>query len=307
MKSLERINLLYKHLKKHTANLEELLIYLKTQKYIISKRQLQRDISKLNYFLKTGEQLVKDRDVTNSLLLRIYTIKQDTALEKPIDLSTFDTGFSNVKDQEDNSIREDFTTLILNATPIKITDIQNDVTSENYNFETRPLYFLPLQFINHRFNIYIGGYNIKQKTYQIFELSQLKRYHKIKNKKTYEIHRLQSEFKNELAKRFGITKNINEEVYEIKLAFSLVTGAYIRKRHWHHSQLFSRKEDRLEMSLTCGINRELLSWLHSWIYNVKVLEPPVLVDYFKKSIKEVETLNNKKIPLVYKNIFVSKI
>jgi hypothetical protein len=301
MKSLERIFLVYEYLKKKQSSLDELLMYLKTHQHIISKRQLQRDIAKISFLLNKGEELVKYRDSKNNLILKIYVLKSVFNVEKPFDLKTLNTQFSELKITDTK--KDFFFNLSLNSIPIKILKIENDFTSENHNFETRPLYFLPLTLINHRLNDYIAGYNMKKKTYQIFELSQIKEYNVLKYKKKYPIKDLKEGFKKHFLNRFGVTKNTNDQVYRIKLLFSSATGSYIQKRIWHSSQKFKKQNGLLEMTLKCGINRELLGWLNSWMYNVKILGPPELIEYYNKSLKEVLDLNSKLKPLVYKNLF----
>lgn len=301
MKSLERISLLYEYLKKRKSNLEDLLVYLEKHNYIISKRQLQRDIGKIYFLLNHNEKLLKDRDRNNNLYLKIEFSESNFKPSNKANAKVIITQFSKI--DKKISVTNNFINLIKNSKPIKILKIENDVTSENHNFENKALYFLPLTLIKHRFNNYIGGYNIKEKSFQIFELTQIKKYNAIKSEKTFPVKVLEEGFNTNFKNRFGVTKNTNDKVYNIKLMFSSVTGVYIKNRIWHSSQKFHQSNGILEMTLTCGINRELIGWIHSWMYNVKIIDPPELIEYFNKSIKEIDALNNKKAPLVYKNIF----
>lgn len=57
------------------------------------------------------------------------------------------------------------------------------------------------------------------------------------------------------------------------------------------------------MTLNCGINRELIGWLFHWMYNVKIVEPPLLLEYYNKTMEEINSINSNKHTLVYKNIF----
>ena len=59
------------------------------------------------------------------------------------------------------------------------------------------------------------------------------------------------------------------------------------------------------MTFTCGINRELLGWLFSWMYNVKIIGPPELIDYYKKSLAKITQIHGSE-NLVYRNIFNKK-
>lgn len=100
-----------------------------------------------------------------------------------------------------------------------------------------------------------------------------------------------------------MTKNIDDNIYKIKLEFSSVTGSYIETFVWHHSQKLKRKDNSIIMTLKCGINRELVGWISIWMFNVRVLEPPELQDYYNKTIKEIQQVNKKDM-LLYRNIFV---
>ena len=107
----------------------------------------------------------------------------------------------------------------------------------------------------------------------------------------------------ELKKRFGITKNINEEVYDIEIEFSSVTGSLASKYSWHSTQHFVKKGNVWVMTLQCGINRELVGWLFQWMYNVRIVQPPILQEYYNKALEEMLADRKSNKPLVYRNIF----
>ena len=113
-------------------------------------------------------------------------------------------------------------------------------------------------------------------------------------------------FNNELHNRFGVTKNINSETYAIKIEISSVLAGFIKSHHWHSSQKFYKKSGNTLMVLNCGINRELLGWLFQWMYNIRVIEPKILKDYYEKTIKEIQNNSVSKTSLVYRNIFIEK-
>jgi hypothetical protein len=75
-------------------------------------------------------------------------------------------------------------------------------------------------------------------------------------------------------------------------------------RHfWHSSQSFKEQNGKIIMYLHCGINRELIGWLYMWMYNVRVVEPQILKDYYTKALKKITQVNNEVQPLVYQNVF----
>jgi predicted DNA-binding transcriptional regulator YafY len=110
-------------------------------------------------------------------------------------------------------------------------------------------------------------------------------------------------FDDELNKRFGVSKNINEHTYKIVLEVSSVLAGFIKNNHWHTTQKFSKKNGNTIMHLECGINRELLGWLFQWMYNIRVVEPEILKLYYQKTINEIQNNNKSKATLVYRNLF----
>ena len=103
-----------------------------------------------------------------------------------------------------------------------------------------------------------------------------------------------------------MSKNINSKTYSIKIEISSVLAGFIKSHNWHKSQKFYEKNGNTLMILNCGINREMLGWLFQWMYNIRVIEPMILKEYYEKTIKEIQNNSVSKIPLVYRNIFNEK-
>lgn len=114
---------------------------------------------------------------------------------------------------------------------------------------------------------------------------------------------MEKKFNIELESRFGVTKNINEEVYTIIIEFTEITGNFIKQNFWHKTQKFKKKGNILQMEMQCGINRELIEWLFFWMYNCRVVQPQILKEYYDATAKEIVKMSNPNIPLVYKNFF----
>ena len=89
----------------------------------------------------------------------------------------------------------------------------------------------------------------------------------------------------------------------IKIELANVIADFLAHHHWHATQQFSKQSGKTIVTFQCGINRELLGWLFQWLYNIKILEPPILKDYFEKTIHEISAVHQAKKPLVYRNIF----
>ncbi len=123
---------------------------------------------------------------------------------------------------------------------------------------------------------------------------------------TYDYKIAKAFFDQELQKRFGVTKNINNEVYDIKIEMSPVLAGFIKNHFWHPSQKFSKKNNNYSMHIKCGINRELMGWLFQWMYNIKIIQPPILIDYYQKTLEEMQKNSLSKKRLMYRNIFETK-
>lgn len=95
----------------------------------------------------------------------------------------------------------------------------------------------------------------------------------------------------------------NSNIYTIQIKISNVLSEFIQNHTWHHSQQFEKKKGKILLTLTCGINRELLGWLLQWMYNIKIIEPKIIRTYYERTIKEILAVHDAKKSLVYKNIF----
>ena len=182
-----------------------------------------------------------------------------------------------------------------------IRNLKNDETGDNFSFTSKKIQIIPVLIIFHRNNYYVGGYNLTQDNVVIYGVRQMEDVTILPKKcKPNDYFNLVSK---EMASRFGVTKNINPNVYTIQIEISTVLSEFIQNHTWHHSQQFEKKKGKTLLTLTCGINRELLGWFLQWMYNIKIVEPKIVRTYYEKTIKEVMSVHNNKKLLVYKNIF----
>ncbi|WP_291102686.1 MULTISPECIES: WYL domain-containing protein [unclassified Flavobacterium] len=208
------------------------------------------------------------------------------------------------KDSIFNANIDDLIGAIIHKKYIQILELINDYTVDNHAFKTEKIDFAPVSILYHRGAFLVTGVENHKQEIVIYEIGQLK---KIKTlDKGYNFEQLSKKIKTELDKRFGITKNINDEVYDIKIEFTSVTGALVSKYFWHHSQHFEKKKGNHIMTMKCGINRELLGWLFQWMYNIRIIEPLILQEYYDKTLDEIIANRKTKKPLVYRNIFEPK-
>ena len=302
MKQIQRLQEVYKILKKKKASLEEIIFQLNEKGIEISIRQLQRDLHYIHPILNKNENLISTRD---SKRVKYFYIKESQSNPYKSLVSSRKiraTNFYEAKiNPTNNRIIEKLNQAIDLDLSVEINNLFYDSTGDNFAFTERNIKFKPIEIIFHRGTHYIGGYNIGKKIIQFFEVIQLKKI-EIINEELPKINYLEK-LNQELVSRFGISKNIDETIYQIKLEFSLVTGNFIKNHFWHQTQSFNVRKGKMIMTLQCGINRELMGWLFYWMYNVKIVEPRVLQEYYLKTVEEINQINNNCHPLVYKNIF----
>jgi predicted DNA-binding transcriptional regulator YafY len=300
MKQLERLLFLIKALKTKPCTTHELLAQLSKQNCNSSIRQLQRDFKDIALLLSDNETLKSYRkDKLKYFFVEIIESDFKSANKSKTYRNTnfYVQSKSKHIDFNLNAIEN----AIKESKSIVISEIKNDETGDNNNFETKNIFFQPIQILIHRDSYYVGGYNIVKKCIQIFGINQIE---KVALSNQCELLAERSKmFDEELNKRFGVTKNINEHTYKIALEVSSVLAGFIKNHHWHATQKFSKKNGNTIMHLECGINRELLGWLFQWMYNIRVVEPEILKFYYEKTINDIQNNNKSKATLVYRNLF----
>ena len=247
------------------------------------------EIDYLQNLVKTeigkSEKLSKFNNIRTQLInTNFYEIKKETLFDKNIDLIIEAIALHKI---------------------IKIIELINDYSVDNSKQTVNKIMFLPIKIIYHRGAFWVAGFaktNIKE--IAIFEISQLKKV-EIQNEsfiKEIFIEKLE----NELANRFGITKNIDDKIYDIKLEFTNITGSLVQKYTWHHSQKFNLIGGNHFMTLRCGINRELMGWIFQWMYNVRIIEPQILIDKFDETLNLIQKRQKNDAGFTYFNIFEPK-
>ena len=308
MKQLERLRLLYTFLKQQQADINGLLEYLQASQVEISRRQLERDLNDVAlYFLQENEQFEVSK-VKRNKQYQIVVQNHNKKFAPAQNARIVDSNFYEIqKSTQIDYLIHQIYEAIFNQNYIVIDELKYDVTVDNYSQSTQIVEFAPIRLIHHRGTVYIIGFNaIDLYELVIYEVAQL--VHIVTRKKEFNFKLLSKRADLELDKRFGVTKNINHQVYDIQLEFTNVTGAFIKRFHWHATQKFHKKpeNDNLIMSMRCGINRELLGWLCQWMYNAKIVSPPILQEYYDKTVKKMKTTQLKNQPFLYRNIFEPK-
>ena len=196
---------------------------------------------------------------------------------------------------------EDVLWAIRNHRVLHQVEAHYDITAISSSV-TFPLHLLPIKLIYHRGMVHIGGYEKESGRLLILALSQITSY-QLSNI-SFKLAPLLIKFEEDMQKRFGITDNINGEVYDIRLEFSEMLGNFVKCERWHPTQQFSQLDNgNFIMTMRCGINRELVGWIFMWMTNVRVLEPPILRDMILAKYREVLDDYETGKPLVSNNSF----
>ena len=300
MKQTDRIHFIIETLREGSQTIHELKQLIEERSAPISVRQIQRDLNEIDKFLPREEKLISYR----RNYLKYYKIKKNTDYNSihKMDDAIIETNFYEQKlSNGDTEKLEIIKNAIEGSKSIIISNLINDETGDNYNFTTTNISFIPLKIIYHRNSLYVGGYNNNKNIVQIFGINQLQN---ITLSKAYKNKtELSDVLQTELMARFGVSKNIDTHVYDIKIEISNVLAGFMKNHFWHHSQKYTKRNNNLILNLKCGINREMLGWLFQWMYNIRVIEPPILKEYYEKTLHEIQKNVTSKYPLVYKNIF----
>ncbi len=296
-----RLHLLQKALQNNPMCFNEIAAFYGTFGIEKSKRQIQRDVKELELFLAMDLQLRTffiQKEKFFFLEAKHHNTKQSNGLD-PIFVATH--FYEPLLTPEDKQKIAVLKKALLEDLQIGVTAIINDETVDNAAFEKKAVIIIPLQLLYHRNNYYLGGYQEKTKVIGIFNIKQLIGIHL--SAKQGNADRYQALLTKELESRFGITKNINNTIYNIQIQIAPILVAFIKNNHWHASQKIKKEKNKYYLYLTCGINRELIGWLFQWMYNVKIIEPPILKKYYEKSLKQIIKVNQNNLPLMYRNLF----
>jgi predicted DNA-binding transcriptional regulator YafY len=299
MKQTDRLKFITEKLRVNALTIYDLKENIESNYSKISLRQIQRDIIDVEKFITNQEVIITFR----RNYLKYYKIQTNSIKESIIqDDFVIETNFYKQKLTDNHFEKfELIKNAIVESKYVLISNLINDETGDNFDFTTNNILFIPLRIINHRDTYYVGGFNSKKKCIQIFSITQLENIFVSKSIKYQQS--LIDKLNDELSIRFGVTKNIDSQIYDIKIEISNVLGGFIKNHLWHHSQKFTKRDNNIILNLKCGINREILGWLFQWMYNIKIIEPQILKDYYEKTIKEIQNNSVSKTPLVYRNIF----
>lgn len=269
--------------------------------YDVNSYQLSR-LSMTTYITEgRGDSINKFRDIVAEKIMHLSKTKYTTL---PIE-QNFNSHFFERKYSADfNKISEDIIWSIANNKIIEIVDIYGDATAVTKEI-TYPIKLKALLLVYHNGAYYTAGFTEKKNEFLTIDLSKIVAYN-ITNQ-TFAHKKALPLAKAELQKRFGLTGNIDKEVYDIELEFSSITGEFLSHYHWHESQTFSiLKNGNYRMKMHCGINRELFGWIFRWMGNVKIIGPQKLKELYLEQLTIINKNYATNQSLSYTNIFKPK-
>lgn len=298
---LHRLHLLYTLLQSKNVQLSLIEKIYIDHGYTISKRQIHRDLIDVQLFLKPTERLHSNY-VGKEKFYEISEIDKKANCVENNSATYYQTHFYTPNFKEAHILNLNIIErAIQNCFAIQIDRLLNDETGDNYKFTNKKIKILPITVVSHRNSLFVGGFTITEKTVVFYSIRQLVCIKILPLKfdpKTYE-----NTVFNNLENRFGITKNIDETTYSIKIEIASVLAHFIQEHNWHSSQKIEKLKGKSILTLTCGINRELIGWLLQWMYNIKIIEPQKLIDVYTKTLHEINAVAHSKKTLAYRNIF----
>ena len=264
----------------------------------VNSYQLSR-LSMTNYITEgRGESINKFRDIVAKKIMHLSKTKYAAIpLEQNFNSHFFERKYTS----EFNQMSEDIIWSIANNKIIEILNIYGDATNVSSDI-TYPFKLKPLLLVYHNGAYYTAGFIVKKNIFITIDLSKIVAYN-ITNE-TFANKKALLLAKAELQKRFGLTANIDDEIYDIELEFSSITGEFISHYNWHATQSFTQlKNGNYRMKMNCGINRELFGWIYRWMGNVKIVGPKKLKDLYLQQLEIINKNYSSSAQLYYSNIF----
>lgn len=198
-----------------------------------------------------------------------------------------------------HQLLDDMIWAIANYKIIQIKALSGDATSlpKKVRF---PLLLKPILIIYHRGTHFIAGFDMDAETFITIDIAQVEDYEL--TKKTFPFKKLLITAQQEMEKRFGISNNADDIMYDIELEFTSVTGAFVKNYFWQATQVFSKMSNgNWLLKMHCGINRELVGWLFQWMGNVKIRQPKKLIDLYLEQLQYIQEHYQNGANLQYTN------
>jgi hypothetical protein len=158
-----------------------------------------------------------------------------------------------------------------------------------------PIDMYPVELIFHRGRIHLAGFS-KAKEFLIFAVD--KDFHFKLTNEIFNRKKLLIAYKNHFAKLFGISKSVDDKIYNIKLEFTKSYAEATKSFYWHESQKWEKlKNGNYLLSLKCSVGRELVGFIALGLAMIKVHQPKILKDLVVRKLKDTIDLYEKNVKM----------
>lgn len=141
--------------------------------------------------------------------------------------------------------------------------------------------FDPYTLLFFKDSLYLGGFAHNRGALRLFLVDRF-----LRVEPTQERFEVPPDFRAEdlTGSAFGL---IDDAPMEVRVRFAAPIAHLVRERTWHPTQTLTEEPDgSLTLAFEAGGEKELLSWLYSYIPHVEVIAPQSLKDAFVRGIAE---------------------
>jgi len=147
----------------------------------------------------------------------------------------------------------------------------------------------PLKLFSYHDAVYLHAQKAKEpgKPYRVPKYDPLLAVHRMKSIEMTDIkfHPEKFDFEKTFNQHFGVIK---EDVFEVEVAFTGWSAAYVSERIWRPDQEIIKKgKDKIILKFTASSKPELLGWLLSFGEQATLLKPEWLVKELKEKIDQM--------------------
>lgn len=206
------------------------------------------------------------------------------------------TGYGeNLFGNEEHQIIEDLIWVLQNNRKIIIENDPVDAANFQKVIDQFPVLFCPLELICHKGRVHVSGFDSKN---QLLIFAIAKDFKFSFTNDTFNRKKYLSNYEVQLGKLFGISKAIEDEVYNIKLEFTKSYGSSQQTISFHPSQRWeSMPNGNMMLHLECALTRELVGYIAYGLNKIKVHQPKKLQDLIIQKYRDSIAIYDQNIEI----------